>query len=135
MLTRWKLAERNVSYSRSRPLSTEILGVKFSKIKVSFSLEPAMNIRLVDSLAQIIRDLAPEERQLLKQKLQPLPAEQQQLREIEGHLRQFEEQYQMESAEFHQRFVAGELGDGSEFFEWESFYQMWHAATQEFVLN
>lgn len=88
-----------------------------------------MNTHLVDSLAQTIRDLTTEERQLLKQKLQPSPEEQQQIQELADRLRQFEQQYQMKSAAFHQRFIAGELGDGSDFFEWESFYQMWRAAT------
>jgi hypothetical protein len=36
----------------------------------------------------------------------------------------FEQQYGMSSALFHQRFEAGELGDETDFFEWEGLYEL-----------
>ena len=48
----------------------------------------------------------------------------QQATEIETDLQQFETQYEISSAEFYQRFRAGELGDDIDFVEWSSCYQM-----------
>jgi hypothetical protein len=48
----------------------------------------------------------------------------QQAAELESDLQQYETQYEMPSAEFYQRFRAGELGDDIDFVEWSSFYQM-----------
>ena len=39
----------------------------------------------------------------------------QQAAELETDLRQFETQYEMSSAEFYQKFMAGELGDDIDF--------------------
>ena len=44
--------------------------------------------------------------------------------ELQTDLQQFETQYEMSSAEFYQKFRAGELGDDIDFVEWSSFYQM-----------
>ena len=48
----------------------------------------------------------------------------QQAAELETDLQQFETQYQMQSAEFYQKFRAGKLGVDIDFVEWSSFYQM-----------
>lgn len=48
----------------------------------------------------------------------------QQAAELQTDLQQFETQYEMSSAEFYQKFRAGELGDDIDFVEWSSFYQM-----------
>ena len=48
----------------------------------------------------------------------------QQAAELQTDLQQFETQYEMSSAEFYQKFRAGELGDNIDFVEWSSFYQM-----------
>jgi hypothetical protein len=48
----------------------------------------------------------------------------QELNAMEVRLEAFEREYQMSSAEFHQRFHAGELGDAADFFEWSAFYDM-----------
>jgi hypothetical protein len=48
----------------------------------------------------------------------------QQVAELETDLQQYETQYQMSSADFYQRFRAGELGDDIDFVEWSYFYQM-----------
>ena len=54
----------------------------------------------------------------------------QELTRLEERLRQFEQQYQLDSAAFHAQFDAGELGDEADFFEWSAFYRMW-LSTQE----
>ena len=50
--------------------------------------------------------------------------------ELEERLRAFEEQYQLSSDEFFQRFRAGEMGDSADMFEWSAFYQMWVSVRQ-----
>jgi hypothetical protein len=47
---------------------------------------------------------------------------------LENRLKQFEEQYQMPSQQFYQRFQAGELGDSVDFFEWNAYFEMLNAA-------
>ncbi|HRQ37745.1 MAG TPA: hypothetical protein PLD25_07505 [Chloroflexota bacterium] len=37
----------------------------------------------------------------------------------------FEQQYNLPSADFYQKFQNGELGDDADLFEWSAFYQMW----------
>lgn len=37
----------------------------------------------------------------------------------------FEQQYHLPSADFYQKFQAGEMGDDTDLFEWSAFYQMW----------
>jgi len=39
-------------------------------------------------------------------------------------LEEFEERHGMDSATFHRRFEAGELGDGMDFFEWAGLYEL-----------
>lgn len=39
-------------------------------------------------------------------------------------LREFEQRYAMESAEFYRRFQTGELGDSMDFFEWAGLYEL-----------
>ena len=65
------------------------------------------------------------ERSLQKIITHEIAIAQQQAAEIEADLQQYETQYQMPSAEFYQKFRAGELGDDVDFVEWSSFYQMW----------
>lgn len=48
----------------------------------------------------------------------------QELSEIEARLHAFEQEYQMSSAEFYQRFYGGALGDVADFFEWSAFFDM-----------
>jgi hypothetical protein len=55
---------------------------------------------------------------------------QQQAREIEADLQEYEIRYQMPSAEFYHKFRAGELGDDVDFVEWSSFYQMWSSVRE-----
>lgn len=47
-----------------------------------------------------------------------------QLERYERDLREFERNYGMESATFHQRFETGELGDAMDFFEWAGLYEL-----------
>lgn len=49
---------------------------------------------------------------------------QQKLDDLEQRLQAYEIQYQLSSAEFYQRFQAGELGDDMNFIEWSIFYEM-----------
>ena len=44
--------------------------------------------------------------------------------ELIADLQQFENQYQMSSAEFYQRLHTGELGDDVDFVEWNAFCEM-----------
>lgn len=46
------------------------------------------------------------------------------LERYDCNLREFEKSYGMESATFHQRFEAGELGDAMDFFEWAGLYEL-----------
>lgn len=86
-----------------------------------------MNQRLVESLAQIILSLSEEERQLLESKVQK-PVILQQVTDLESRLKSLEQKYQMSSEQFYQRFQAGELGDSMDFFEWNTYYEMWNSA-------
>jgi hypothetical protein len=85
-----------------------------------------MNQRLVESLAQIILSLSNEERQLLESKIQESCIFQK-IADLEGRLKTFEEKYNMPSKHFYQRFQSGELGDSIDFFEWNTYYEMWNA--------
>ena len=63
---------------------------------------------------------------LILGKLLDVSLSQHQLRlaRYERDLREFERRYQMESAVFHRRFEAGELGDATDFFEWAGLYEL-----------
>ena len=50
--------------------------------------------------------------------------------DLERRLAAFETRYGMESADFYQRFRAGELGDEMDFVEWSVFYEMYQALLQ-----
>lgn len=82
-----------------------------------------MNQKLVESLAQIILSLSEEERHLLEHKIQSASISQQ-VTDLEEHLRQYEEKYQISSQDFYQQFQAGELGDSADFFEWNTYCEM-----------
>ncbi|MCG8367681.1 MAG: hypothetical protein MJA27_30640 [Pseudanabaenales cyanobacterium] len=86
-----------------------------------------MNQKLVKSLAQIILSLSDEERQLLENTIQEALISQQVV-DLDHRLKSFEEKYQMLSEHFYQRFQAGELGDSIDFFEWNTYYEMWNSA-------
>jgi hypothetical protein len=88
-----------------------------------------MNQKLVESLAQIILSLSDEERQLLEHKTQQAFISQQ-VMDLEHRMKSFEEKYNMPSEDFYQRFQAGELGDSMDFFEWNTYYEMWSAAVE-----
>lgn len=94
-----------------------------------------MNIKLVESLAQVILSLSDEERQLLYSQINVTTGSstisqsiQSQVLDLENRLKNFESQYQMSSENFYQRFRSGELGDSMDFFEWSVFYEMWCTA-------
>ncbi len=46
--------------------------------------------------------------------------------EYEAELHRFEKQYKMSSAEFYQKFEAGELGDAMDFFDWSGLVEFKH---------
>jgi hypothetical protein len=94
-----------------------------------------MNIKLVESLAQVILSLSEEERNLLYSQINITTAWsivyqslQSEVLDLENRLKNFEGLYQMSSETFYQRFRAAELGDAMDFFEWSVFYEMWSAA-------
>ncbi|MFM5982776.1 MAG: hypothetical protein ACKO9I_20135 [Sphaerospermopsis kisseleviana] len=101
-----------------------------------------MNTQLVESIAQIILSLSPEERQLLESKINHVQSSsklanstQQDISDLEQRLKNFETKYQMSSSQFYQQFQAGNLGDEIEFFEWSVFYEMWNNAQQHIKIN
>jgi hypothetical protein len=42
-------------------------------------------------------------------------------------LQHFEQQYQLSSPEFHQRFHTGDLGDDIDMIEWNACYEIWRS--------
>jgi hypothetical protein len=82
-----------------------------------------MNQKLVQSLVQIITSLSDEERQCLERELQN-HCQEKQIADLEHKLKKFENQYQMSSQNFYQKFQNGELGDSTDFFEWNTYYEM-----------
>ena len=53
------------------------------------------------------------------------------LERYEHDLGEFENRYGMDSATFHERFEAGELGDAMDFFEWAGLYELHHDILQK----
>jgi len=49
------------------------------------------------------------------------------LKRYQRDLREFEEEYKLDSAKFYQRFEAGEMGDAMDFFEWAGLYELYKA--------
>lgn len=86
-----------------------------------------MNQKLVESLAQIILSLSDEERHLLESKVEKYVISDPE-NPLEARLKGFEDKYQMTSEDFYQRFQAGAIGDSADFFEWNTYYEMWNAA-------
>lgn len=82
-----------------------------------------MNQKLVHSLVQIILSLSDEERQYLELEVQKYSLAKQ-IEELKDKLKDFEDKYQMPSPEFYRQFQAGQLGDSSDFFEWNTYYEM-----------
>lgn len=64
------------------------------------------------------------ERTLEKLLSYEVDAHQSQLRELQADLIHFEQQYEMSSAEFYQRYQAGQTDDQMDFIEWASVVQM-----------
>jgi phage-related tail protein len=52
-----------------------------------------------------------------------------QLTELQAKIQNYEQQYQMNSEAFYQRFNLGELGDDVDFVEWSAFYDMHQAVS------
>jgi len=52
-----------------------------------------------------------------------LQKEERDLSEVMGKLKRFEENYNMVSAKFHERFHNGELGDDEDFFTWDALFE------------
>lgn len=65
---------------------------------------------------------------------QELAESRQKNQELEAEIQRFEQQYQMSSAEFYQRFHSGELGDELDWVEWNAFYQMWMTLQEQIKL-
>lgn len=67
-----------------------------------------------DNLALSLRNIFLEEIKTIEQ----------QIKEIEIDLQNFEQQYQLSSQQFYQQFKTGKLGDNMDFVEWSASYQM-----------
>ena len=64
------------------------------------------------------------ERTLAKLLRHEADACQDQLRQLQADLHEFEQKYQRSSAEFYQQFQAGQVGDAMDYVEWASLIQM-----------
>lgn len=77
---------------------------------------------------EILKDTYSDETQmdLILRKLLDLTLDQHRLRlkRYERSLREFEERHGIDSATFHARFEAGEMGDAMDFFEWAGLYEL-----------
>ncbi|MDT9201283.1 MULTISPECIES: hypothetical protein [Limnospira] len=89
----------------------------------SSNFKAIMNQKLVQSLVQIILSLSDEDRQYLEREIQKYSLAKQ-LENLEDKLKIFEAKYQMSSQEFYRQFQAGKLADSSDFFEWNTYYEM-----------
>ncbi len=111
-----------------------IVKLAMSSLKVS-----AMTIvvQLSPELEEVLRDRAHSQGQdvaivasellsqvLLMDKQRLAKMEEIQSCELEGLLQKFEQQYQMDSRSFYQKFQAGTIGDSADFFEWNTYYEM-----------
>lgn len=56
------------------------------------------------------------------------------LERYERELREFEQQYQVDSDVFYQRFEAGEMGDAMDCFEWAGLYELRQALVAKIEL-
>ncbi len=56
------------------------------------------------------------------------------LERYERELREFEQQYQVDSHVFYQRFEAGEMGDAMDYFEWAGLYELRQALVAKIEL-
>jgi hypothetical protein len=84
---------------------------------------PPINQKLIQSLAQIILSLSDEERQLLDHEISKCSVSQE-IATIKQKLQEFEQRFNMKSEHFFQQFQAGQLEDSSDFFEWNTYYEM-----------
>jgi hypothetical protein len=81
-------------------------------------------LKIIETLCQQSNNNQSIEQTLDKIISQELATAQHKKLELDIDIKQFEDQYQMPSSEFHQKFHTGELGDDVDFVEWNAFYQM-----------
>ena len=97
----------------------------------------AIVVNLTPELEEILRDRAYSQGQdvmivasellsqvLLIDKQRLAETEEIQSCELTELLQKFEQQYQMDSRSFYQKFQAGTIGDSADFFEWNTYYEM-----------
>jgi hypothetical protein len=90
-------------------------------------------VKLSPEVEEILRDRAHDRGQdvdVVASELlaQVLLADNQGARELEVLLERFENQYQMDSRSFYQKFQSGAIGDSADFFEWNTYYEMLNAS-------
>jgi hypothetical protein len=90
-------------------------------------------VKLSPELEEILRDRAHDQGQdvdVVASELlaQVLLADNKGARELEMLLERFENQYQMDSRSFYQKFQSGAIGDSADFFEWNTYYEMLNAS-------
>jgi hypothetical protein len=99
----------------------------------------AIVVKLSPALEEILRDRAHHQGQDMDVVASELLArvlladsqgavEAMQARELETLLERFENQYQMDSRSFYQKFQSGAIGDSADFFEWNTYYEMLNAS-------
>jgi hypothetical protein len=86
-------------------------------------------VKLSPEVDEILRDRAHDRGQdvdVVASELlaQVLLADDKGARELEMLLERFENQYQMDSRSFYQKFQAGAIGDSADFFEWNAYCEM-----------
>ncbi len=87
-------------------------------------IKNARNTQLPDRLTIKWKQTAMNTNQPVKIIGQEITPAQRQKSQLDIDLQKLEEQYQMSSSKFHQKFHTGELGDDIDFVEWNAFYQM-----------
>lgn len=79
-----------------------------------------LNTQLIDGLVQALLALSSEEQQLLLQRFQDARTR----HDIQDKLREYEQHYGLNSHDFYDQFIIGDLGDDADYVEWAGFCEM-----------
>ena len=75
-------------------------------------------------------EIAKADTQALLHQLADAMDDNQSLQQMIGQLRRYEQQYNLSTVEFYPQFIAGALGDSSDFLLWASLYETYVELTQ-----
>ncbi len=79
-----------------------------------------MNTQLIDELVQTLRSISLEDRNAVLLQIQ----EDITRAKIQARIQGYEQQYNMSTEEFYDRFLTGELGDSSDYMDWAGSYEI-----------